>query len=331
MGRKLFMSEPEDSQGEDTYWVHVDGEDGPQVIRLKVSAGSLHIAHGDTKIRVSLPDVSDELAEAAFERCKAALPKSVTLYEPHPYDSGLSPALVQAAFAGDYEKLDTILDDPGYLDARHDAVWEVIEGHCDEADIDLLKQTPNGEKMDELRWAVEERDDTDLVRALARVTSPVYVRYRLDHDVATGWASTEDEKADEVTAIAEVLGIDGGDDRVNVIGSVLAEANSGGSLWLFWRGNVEELIDACMETDDGNPVAQTMTVINPQVLVLGEVDGSGWAETIEATVTVPFDRTKLKVDAKGIGNGYSWSEDIVGGMSGADAAVTFKHTDDNTN
>jgi hypothetical protein len=327
MGRKLFLSNPEDRSGEDTYRITVDTEDGPQVIRLVVSAGSLHLTHGDTSIRVALPEPDDELVEAAYDRCVEALPDTVTLYEVHPYDDGLSAELIQAAFAGDYEKLDEkLLDDDSYREARHDASWEAVGSYCDAADIDLLKQSSgDGQKMTELLWAVEERDDTDLVRALARVTGSVYVRYRLAHDVSTTWASTDDEKNNEALDIAGVLGIEGTDPAVSVIRQVLAEASSGGSLWLFWRGNVEELIDACMELDStGNPVRQTMTVINPQLLVLGEVDGSGWAETIEADVTVDFDRAKLKVDAKGVGNGYSWSEDIVGGMTGGDAEVSFK-------
>lgn len=63
---------------------------------------------------------------------------------------------------------------------------------------------------------------------------------------------------------------------------------------------------------------------NPTLVILDSMNGSGYAEEVVGTVTADFDRTKLRIDAKGAGYGYSWSEVAGGGDYSADHTIIPK-------
>jgi hypothetical protein len=317
MGRKLFLSEPEDRFGEDSYWLHVDSDEGPQVLRLVISAGSLHVTCGkDTELRVSLPEPDDNLVDEAFDRAVEALPERTELYLTH-YTEKLSDEWIQRLFIGDNDKvLDELEEDGGYQEGRDSARWNVVEQHVDANDLDVLKQS--GDKVHELFRVLDERDDSDPIRDMARNTGKRFVRYRLGEiDLLTMDVLDVRRAAGE---IASMLGIEHNGPFQPAIRSILANADTAWGprgLWLLFYADVEELIDACQD-----PADKRLVVTKPEVLLFNSATGAGWAEQIDTTVRVPFDRVNLKLDAKDIGNGWSWTEEVSAGGA-TDAAVSF--------
>lgn len=325
MGRKLFLSEPENKGGDDTYWLSVDGEDGPGAVKITVSSGMLHIGSGKhTEFRVALPDPEEELVDEAFDRAVEALPDQVTLYQAH-YSEVLSDEQIQRLFADndDLAVADEILDDDSYREALDDACWHVVEEYVDADDLDLLRQAPHGGRVHELFHVLEERDDSTPLQDMARNTGKRFVRYPLGEIELT--SMDESDYSNAVARITGLLGIDDDGPHMGAIHAILGNADTAWAprkLWLLFRADVEDLIEACQ-----NPAEKYLVVHKPEVLLLDPVNGGGsWAEQIDTVVTVgPFDRSLLQLDAKAIGNGMSWTEEISGGGA-TNANVTFNYT-----
>lgn len=318
MGRKLILTGPEHKGGDDIYHLTVDDVEGPQALRLTVSAGMLSIGTGRlTELKLPLPEPDGELVDAVFDRAVEALPDRVTLYQAH-YSEELSDEHIQRLFAGDedHSVVDELTDDDGYREATETSRWEVIEEYVNADDVDLLKQA--NDQIYELHNLIDERDDTDLVRDLARYTGKRFVRYKLGEIELTSMDAEHYDRA--ASEIAGLLGLDTDSPHMTYIRSILNNADTAWGprgLWLLFYGDVEELIDACQD-----PAAKLLSVESPEVVLLDSNTGGGWSEQIHMTVTVPFDRSRLKRDAKGIGNGYSWTEESSGGGA-IDATVTF--------
>jgi hypothetical protein len=240
------------------------------------------------------------------------------LYEPH-YTEQLQDEWIQRLFAGNDEELaDEVTDDDGYREAITTASWNVVEQYVDEADLDLLKQSKH-EKVGELFMALDERDESDPIGGMTRNTGSRFVRYRLGDIELTTMNDADVERA--AGEIAGLLGVEYDGPYRSAIDSILGNADTAWGprgLWLLFYADVEELVEACQ-----SDTPQTLSVTKPEVLLLNPVSMGGcWAEQIDGVVSVPFDRSLLQLDAKGIGNGYSWTEEISAGGA-TDATISF--------
>jgi hypothetical protein len=316
MGRKLILSEPEHKGGDDIYHLLVDTDEGPQVLRFTVSAGMLSVGTGPlTELKLPLPEPDDDVVDAAWDRAVEALPDQVELYNAH-YNEKLTPEQIQRLFAGDRDAVrDEVEEDDGYQEALESARWYVVEQYVDEADLDLLKQS--GDKVQELFHLIDERDFSDPVGDITRLTGKQFVRYRLGEIELTSMDAEDYNRA--ASEIVRLLGLD---HMFGAIYTILNNADTAWGprgLWLLFYADVEELIDACQDPD-----GKHLVVTNPEVLLFDSVNGGGsWAEQIDITVKVPFYPANLQLDAKGVGNGMSWTEEVSAGGA-TDATVSFE-------
>lgn len=340
MPRPQHLSEPSEDDGELLYTVTVDRPTGPPVYGVIVTnAGDVNLIHwpdGENAVTIGtvhLPaeDVSD--VDAAYARALEAIPEKVELVFVQ-YDDGLTDEQIQKQLNGEAPWDDADLDE-FQSDQSYEGAIAVIDEYVDADDIEVLKSDtdPIG-KFDELRLEVQDRDQSDPFSDLLRRTSDRCFRYYIGVDSSVTWQSDEAEIQENVNAIAEAIGADPVE-HFDTIRAMLVEGQDG-PVYVYWYGDVEQLVKACNNYDgtvatDGHDAvkAQTITWTTPYLLVLNGLQGSGMDAAFPGTVTLPFNRENLKLDAKGIGNGYSW--DDVAGMVRSAYACEVTITETNTN
>lgn len=200
---------------------------------------------------------------------------------------------------------------------------------------------------DEVRWAIQDRDESDILSDLLRHTPDITLRYDL-HVEAPGWDATEEDVEEAIDDILSALDIDteetdqgetiatgaetdqGGEDRQGgensqgdartIIRDMLAEVSySGTPVYVIFRADLGDLLAAKWKGE-----TTTMTFDRPFLVALNGMNGSGMdSARIPATVSLPFDWDRLRLDARG-GHGYSWTEDVAGTIPGAyDTQITL--------
>ena len=255
--------------------------------------------------------------QAAFDRAIEALPDKVELVYVDHRDQ-LTDEQLQTVLT---ESLDAVLQDVDEqaMDLRDEGVWAVLEDCLDTEDLDLLRADHVG-LFDELRYALQARDVSDPFRDLLRNSGGRLVRYRLDYDLAPGsWSWSAQEADDAARDLAEAAGLAYEGDTAQACRDLVANASGGGSLWVVWDADVEDLHDALSYgADDNKPVASgTITWTDPCLLVLDSFNGSGHDARIEGELSAAFDPARLTLDSQG--PGYSW-QDVSGAVpSGYDS------------
>jgi hypothetical protein len=247
-------------------------------------------------------------AKAVLRKALAALPKTVTLYYTSRSDDGLSNEQLQRIFDGDIEGVESELDEYGWEHVEYNIDYAIKEVLPDAADRDLLGDFPDLEL--ELRTAIQERDDSKgpLLEQLA-VTNGKLMRYYLDYDLEPGsWSWEADAVEKAMAEIAEAAGIEVEANR-DTLWSLVAEATYGGSLYVIWYDDPEDVVMSVLNGQWGNShVATTISWTDPQLVVLDSMNGSGMDGEVKGTVTKPFDPEKLSMDGKTRGYGYTWDD-----------------------
>lgn len=306
---RLLRIEHSLDEGEMLYTITVDptGEPLLGIIVEGDTARLIHWPDGEqNEVIAELPiPLSDEARlEAAYTRALEAVPNEVELVYVSQGDQ-LSDKQIQAAFRGAAP-----YDDPHFdeweSEARYSGTWGTLEYHVDSEDLDLLQK--DTERFEDLFQAVQERDTSDPFMRLARMTPHKWMRYVANWD-AEPWPY--DNVDDDIAGIADQLGIDPVANDA-LLRELVTEANGGG-VYVLWYGGVDELIEAAQRFDnEGNQLPQTITWENPHLLVLDCMSGSGQMVSYTGTITLPFDRNRLLLDVRGVGNGYSWSDEVAG-------------------
>lgn len=249
----------------------------------------------------------------------AALPDRVTLAHID-YRDELSTQQIVDAFEGKPPCENTDFDE-WESDARRHGLNYYIEDvqkdlDLEDWEIDLIR--------DDLVEALYDRDDTDLWSGAMRNTPGKWMRY---------WIDERDLDSDElldrlinpgvpgVASVLDALGLLGTDQHTPELEAEIEEAiaNSGveAAIYLLWYGDIDELVEAAARDYEGAP-PQTITWKDPMLLLYHPFYGNGWADTIHATITTTFDRDKLHLDERGGGGGYSFSDEVCGGLVGND-------------
>jgi hypothetical protein len=327
--RNLFLSAPTKDGNETLYTITVDRKDGNPVIGLVVRDNDVQVISwpgGENAVtvgHVTLPPYDEAEVDDAYDRAVAALPDKVELIYVT-YDDGLTDDQIQSVFDGK-----TLWDDPHLeefeSDGRATGVDQVIDEYVDTDDLAILAQG-NGEKLDGLRYTIEERDESDMYADLARQAGHKWLRYSIDFWATSPWVSGPAEISTDVRDIAERLGIELSENE-RLLGALVDEGGPG-NVFVLWYGAVDELIMACQRVDhEGNPVPQTITWEGPHLLILDGLNGSGHMVDFAGTITLPFHREQLKLDARAAG-GYSWSRDVAG-LSASRNTTTVTITEQN--
>jgi hypothetical protein len=272
-------------------------------------------AEGLQAIKDALKAATERSNNTVYERALATLPEKVTLGYVD-YDDSLSDNQIRSLFAGEWLYEDASFDE-WYSDMRAHNANESIKENVDEEDREILDEAL---LLDELRYALEERDDWDPASELLNRTGTKWMRYKVGLDVPDTCFVSDEELAETVAEILSAVNLD--ETHAPAVRAMLAEASHTGSLWVFWHGDIAPLVEAAQRVDaDGNPVPQTVTFTGADLLNYDGFGGAGYSTEfpMDLTITLPFDRDNLRLDA---GDG-SFSDWVCGGLyAKQDATVT---------
>lgn len=194
-------------------------------------------------------------------------------------------------------------------DASYEAAMSEIKAVLDEEEFAVLESEQDA--LDEVRFMVQDNAEDDLITALFKNTPPMLMRYDLDFSVNTLWNSTEEKKAEEVARIIEHLKVPADHPVRGELAELLDNAIYGGSLQVIWYGNAFEVARQVMPTQkarlgvEAKPAVITFGV-GAKLLVLDQVNGTGYEVELGAELTVPFDSERITTDRDG--RAYSWDE-----------------------
>jgi hypothetical protein len=221
------------------------------------------------------------------------------------YDDQLRDEQIQKLFAGEE---DDIPDAEWESDARWNSVRAILDDLLDEDARTTLDQLG---ALDEVCDAIHERDTSDSIGDLMRNTHPKLMRFRLDFETEGDPCRHSDEENDTAArALGGAAEIDW-ETNADALRELVASACFGGSLYVLWRGPVAPVYQAVCEARWKDPAPEIVVQwIDPELLVLDQLNGSGHAVTVKGTVRVTFDPDRLSLDGRSLGGGYSWADTV---------------------
>jgi hypothetical protein len=269
---------------------------------------------------------TDEPIQAVFDRALAALPEKCDLVYIN-YDDKLTDEQLRSLLAGNPLYEDNFFSQ-WESDCRYQSAVEIIEENVLSEDVLRLE---GADMVDELRFALEERDESDPLRDLLGNTPQKWFRYYLDVDLPASLFEDETDINGYVDDVFNAVPIERTPVLETRIREMIENASYGGGLYLYWHGDAEPLVSAAQRwngwSDHQDPTPLTLTVVNADLLVLDRLNGSG-ADCdlpLGTTITVAYDPENLHLDS---GNG-SWSDWICGGLSATvNADVTIAPSND---
>lgn len=250
---------------------------------------------------------TSEAAKALLERKLTELDKTYHLVFIERADR-LSDEQVQALLEGK-----SLYEDPHFDEWYNDARWSGWESVRDELlepeERDLLDEHP--ELMDELRFAVEERDQSDPAADLLRETPYMLFRFDMGLDVAPSEFAHNDDAEAAAVAMAEALGVDLDANR-DSLRSAFWHASYGGRLFVIAYLDPQDVVGATRAT-----------FTNPHVVVLDRLNGSGMDCQVLGEVSVDITTENTVLDSS---DRYGWDE--IAGVHGpayAPDETLFEH------
>ncbi|MFH9731810.1 hypothetical protein [Streptomyces sp. NPDC017260] len=252
-----------------------------------------------------MADISTEdLAQAAADLVVSRLAEKYTLVY---VDRGecLSDEQIHKLLAGEED----VLNDDWFFENRAQGTNHVLSELLDD---DVRQFLEENDVLEQVREAVEERDESDPLGDLMRMTSSKLFRYQLDAEAkGEPWRLSEDEADDAARRLGEDIGVSF-EDNADPLRELVAHASYGGNAHILWHGDVRTVYDAVRRVRFHEPAPEiTIQWTDPELLVLDSWNGSGHSVKVRGTIRLAFNPNHLFLDtAKGPG-GYSWT-DVVG-------------------
>lgn len=245
------------------------------------------------------------------------------------YDDQLNPKQIQVLLDGDNEwesdefsRLEEWESENKWRQAR-----EILQDLMGETAFELLDGA-NGEYIDNLRFAIEDRDESNVLTEMLNNTNQHLFRYDLDLDVPD-WTMLQDtgERRQVYRDIAKAAGLNVFDRAtLRTIRELVSESSYGGRLCIIWYDSPANAVKLAQnigwkpvpKVDPATGASQdeseadldpngTVTFSGGVYLFIHDAwNGSGYTAKFD-TVTAPWIPRKVRIDAKGIG-GYSWTE-----------------------
>lgn len=154
----------------------------------------------------------------------------------------------------------------------------------DQDEEDLLDEFMYCYLSDELRYLIEDRDESDPIRDLAGHTSDPLVQYVPDPVIEID-VEDEEESNSEVARVLNELGLPPTAHNVEAMYSAMANCHGPTEVRVLFTADMEEMIDLTVEE---------VRLKNPALLLLNPYDGSGMdTDNMEGTITVPRDQIRL--------------------------------------
>lgn len=199
----------------------------------------------------------------------------------------------------DEQRIDTVVEevveafDEGVYMAARDYVEEfagdairdlLLDLEDDQDEDDLLTEFMDSDLSDELRYLIEDRDESDPIGDLARHTSDPLVQYvpypRVEIDV-----EDEEESNSEAARVLTELGLPSTAHNYEAMYWAMANCHGPTEVRVLFTADMEEMVDLAVDE---------VRLKNPALLLLNPYDGSGMdTDNMEGTITVPRDQIRL--------------------------------------
>jgi hypothetical protein len=221
------------------------------------------------------------------------------------YDERLTGEQVEHLVAGDTEKLWESLDE-WEMESRWYGVKYVIDNTFTDEEWDSL----SSEDQDEVRYAIEERDESDWVTELISHTSNPLLRINcISEDDSFSFEPVEPGQVLDLLDIDEpTTGLFGHDEHnMKVVNATLLECSPEYSVLMgYWVISVD--LETLYKAQDDSKIKIT----NPHLWLGNPFAGSGWLTEEPLHGTIVVDRADIHTDKAAFG--YSIDE-IFGGVT----------------
>lgn len=311
-GRAVLWTNPEDDDGEVAATV-VAGT-GTEPVRIVLSDG-IEAEAWEDDLRVD----PEREADAILERLNTGDRKFSLSFVS--YDDRLTEDQTIDYLSGNIAGVDESVFD-NFADQNAVSTSEAVEELLQEAGLEPHEVSE--EKLDELRDAVRENDDSDPVNDLIRNTPEKLMRLSLDQPTNNehwqGGADGVEEKRE--AKIAEILTARGMDVSTDEAREAIAELVANGP-WDWHEGVDLDVIyyddirgSTVFNADAGVAETREITFKDPHILLIDRMNGSGHDVRISGTIKATATPEKpVKLDAAK-NDGYGW-DDTAGVVHGA--------------
>lgn len=213
--------------------------------------------------------------------------------------------LQKCIHANNWEAMDEVLD--GNWEQEHDAIQEVLKELKSDikAKYDLKGKTAKRiieEYEDELRDEIYNRDDSNLLKDLLSNTDRFICFYDTGYEMdSDSWSWTDKEVEKERQRIKKVLKVRGNDKYNDRIEIMIRQASYGGTLVVYFRIDVGELIGI---------EASTIEFKDPAIAVINNANGSGDSTDLDGhSFKLPYNRENVFIDKT---VKYNYTYDVCG-------------------
>lgn len=183
---------------------------------------------------------ADAVLACALENCQNA--SWVTLWYLSQGDQ-LSPEQVQQIFDGDFESVDDHIQE-WFREYDQDMVNDYVKDFVpDEDDRDLLEEH---DLLSELETAIRDKDDSDPVGELMRVTRDVWLRWPLDVEVL-GWMSAA-ELDYAIDDLCSALGISRAENE-KALCELIQTCEAQGDAYILWHSTIKKACETFLWQD----------------------------------------------------------------------------------
>lgn len=266
----------------------------------------------------TLEKTDEKRAEAIYDRVLADLPAELDLTYVH-YDDRLSEQQIVSILGGS-EPWEVASLDEWECDQRHHYAMQEITERTTEEERHLLE---GNDWMDELRFAVQDRDRSEPYTQLMSQTPDLWFRYELpyeffdDERVSLEWHARE---------ICDVLGLSEIDNMKSIV-DLLTNAGTGTLLYVLWRASIRDLwslLDCSRRHPSPKDDFAFLVWRDPTLLLFNRLSGYGYESAVKGVVSTQFCSADLHLD---MGQG-SWSDWTCGGLTGDTPDAEFMKTGD---
>lgn len=256
--------------------------------------------------------MTETLRMRLMERIAEYLPDKVSLGYVSQGDQLMTEQIVNA-LAGGNPWEDANLDE-----FEANSRWEAQRYYIDDVQHALdISDWAMDLVREDVEMLLDERNDSDVFGDLVSGTPAKWMRYWFDErDLDTDYLM--DRVSIGVHGVGQVLdalGLLGTDQQTpeleNQIADILANSGTAVAIYLLWHDDLDSMIEAAANDYEGGPT-QMITWENPYLLLYNPFMGHGYADEITATITMKFDRTLLRLDERGGGGGYSYTDEVAG-------------------
>lgn len=225
------------------------------------------------------------------------------------YDDGLTDEQIAVLLKGEnpYESSAFSDWDEWDSDNRYDGAITVIKDVCEDDEYDILEE--DSEALDEVRFAVQDRDDSDTITALLDNTNHKLFRYDLDYELEPdSWNWSVEETDTAAREMADACRLPHTDKILSAMRDIIVEASYGGNFYVIWYGSPKEAVDLASAIDGTHDKSNpgTVTFSRPRLLVLDRMNGSGMDGGVDVDITLPIVPGNVTLDDEDFG--YSWTQ-----------------------